>query len=115
MIKVTLYFLLIVIILGLNAGKLQDDQLLVNAFIDVVFELFISQNIQYDTIIYDKVTPHINEVINGLGRGGSITRLSFSNYTREKTNHHFTVVQSAIILCESFKEIQKFLYNHELG
>ena len=46
--------------------KIQNDQVLSTAIADVIQELFTRHQIRFGTLIYDRVSPHIFDVINAL-------------------------------------------------
>lgn len=90
--------------------KSQDNQILSTALVDVVNNLFITQEIQFDLIIYEKVSFDIDGVINGFRKGG----LHFTIIKVSNKRNRF-VERSAIIFCESLVEVQKFLVNQKFA
>lgn len=113
--KIFLIFILISSVSSaqkLNRSK--NVQLLSSAISDVINELFIRQKLKLEILIYDEVSPHIYDVINGLGRSSFFTNISSSSYTREKSNRRELIMESTLIFCKSLEKIKKFIDNHEL-
>ena len=86
-------------------AEVHNDQVLSTAIADVIQELFTRHQIQFGTLIYDKVSPHIFDVINGLGRSELFTNLSTSD---NSLNNDKAFYESTLIFCESLEEIKKF-------
>lgn len=96
-------------------SKIQNDWILSTAISDVIYELFTRHDLQFKTIIYGKVSPHIFDVINGLGSNGLFTHLSTSSNTPETSNQYRVLYESTLVFCESLEEIKKFFRFHSLG
>lgn len=90
-----------------------DDQVLSSAFLDVIQELFLTREYQFNIIVYGNASPHIKDVINGLGRGGFVFNITYFNNIRRKKKINWNF--SAVILCESLEEIKNFLKYNLLG
>ena len=95
-------------------AKLHQDQILSKAVSDVIQELFIRHDLQFKTIIYDKVSPHIFDVINGLGRNGLLTNILSSGNTQETSERPVDILESTLIFCESLENVKKLFKNYKL-
>lgn len=93
-----------------SSRKTRNNQLLSEAFLDVINELYIRPRIEFKTLIFEGVSFHVHDVVDGLRRGGFIT-----SHLRYRSNQRFTLIKSLIIFCESLEEVKKFLGQHELG
>lgn len=89
--------------------KSKNVRLISTAITDVVNELFVRHDIEFETFIMDKVSPHVHDVIDGLGKGQvQTTRYNMSHYS--DYNRRFTV--PAVIFCRSLDQIRSVIDNY---
>ena len=84
-----------------------DTQLLSSVFSDAIREIFFRFHLEFDLIVYGKVSPHIFEVLKGIQTSENPTKIIY-------TNTHGPLLKPAIILCESFQKIEEFFKHHDL-
>lgn len=99
--------------------SIADDHLLSKALLDVTHELFTRHEIQFEIVIYGKSSPHINDVIDGLGRGSTFSQIRKFDQVKQvndKRDLHpdYILWKPAIILFNSTQEIKQFLEMHEM-
>ena len=93
-----------------SSSKFKKNELLSTAVLDVANELFTRHRIEFEILIFDKVSPQVIDVIDGLRKGALLT-----NHKRYEAKQRLTVFQPLLIFCESLEKVKEFYGLHPLG
>lgn len=89
--------------------EIKDDQLLSTVIADVINELFTRHELKFETFIFEKVSNHVYDVINGLKNGQFHTTIS-SMSSRSVWETRLT--SPAVIFCESLDILKNIIGNY---
>ena len=94
-----------------KSSRSNDTQFLSSVFLDAIGEIFLRFHLEFDLVVYGKVSPHIFEVLKGIQKSENPTRIvrkSVGEGTKD------VLSRPAIVLCESLEKIQEFINHHDL-
>ena len=120
------FFLIFLLISTASSSKIltksNQDQLLSTAIRDVANELFTRHELQFEILIYGKVSPHVHDILNGFRKGPfhtnirNISRISnwkfVPNWRNRYLNQNFWLTTSAVIFCQTLDNVRDMLNSY---
>lgn len=82
----------------------------ITAFYDVIQELFVKKNINFEIIIYDNISNRMKDVIDGILKNFLVHQI----YQKFKWTFSPEVLIPAIIFCDSLDDINDFFERFHL-
>ena len=118
-------FLILILISSASSSqkltKSKQDQLLSTAISDVAKELFTRHELQFEILIYGKISPHVQDILNGFRREPfhtfirNVSRISDWKIEDDLSNRfskHRWLTNSAVIFGQSIENVRKMLDSH---
>ena len=117
------FFLIFLLISTVSSSQIltksNQNQLLSTAIRDVANELFTRHELQFEILIYGKVSPHVHDILNGFRRGPfytnirNISRISnwkiMPDWENRIFNQNLWLTSSAVIFCQKLDNIRDML------
>lgn len=108
-----LIFLLLIFVCTTSKIILNKSNQSTQAISEVINELFIKDNIKYDTIIYGKFSPHLKKVFNSL-KSRNIIEESLIVHIKNLKDEHYFIYKQALYLTDSLVTAEKLLIDSVL-